>query len=416
MGLSVTGVTDGKVYGALSPLYVNFLVGLGEQLQDVTVNIKTWSGDKTSDQPADFQYELFRNENQFGSGSLSTEFNVAPFCLDALEFDGFNGTYISSTKAWARLNYVVNYLDASLLPQSVSGNIYFLVTNGYNFFEQGSTEELLPVNFPSSSIKATIGSTLPVSVLMTDIAGSPSETISAARIEYPDGTSSLVSLTTGGNNSGNLIQVVNVPIDDVEYINVSVNNADLDSLKIYPTKPYKHNPYRIGFLDANGVISYIYLYGNKQEVDEYSRNSFQRYRGGSISNDTGTNSTFTTNGTETLTLNSDWVNEDFYGLLEQLMLSKYVFFEEESLSCGKNFVERAEADGAEVESTQCAADVMESFGVSVEDTIGEPSYEVSGRFRVDVVDTSVQRKRSVDGLINYAIKLKKAYNKIATFR
>lgn len=418
---SVSGISDGKVYGVNSPIYLNVLAGLGEELTSVSIRIRTWRGTKASESTHfpttnDWSYELQRDTNTFGSGAVETEFNVATFARDAISFNSYNGNYLSLNACWMRVQYTVNFLDASVLPDSISGNIYILCSSGYSFYEDGANLEINPVNFRASSLKATIGSTLEIPVVSTSQAGSASETASSITATYSDGTTSTQSITTTGSNSNNLLQRFSFSVTDVDWIDVATNNPNLPTLRVYPTVPYKYTPYKIGYLDSQGTISYVTFFGNSKENANYDRENFRRFRGSRYSTEEGNHNTFYTNGQDSITLNSDWVDEDFYNVIDEILLSEYVFIQDESLNCGYNFIERAEADGATVEAKACAVEAIATFGVSIDDTEGDPVYAVSGRTKLLPNTTSVEIFKSLDGLINYSLDFKKAFNKKATFR
>ena len=418
---SVSGISNGKVYGVNSPIYLNVLAGLGEELTSVFIRIRTWRGTKASETTYfptinDWSYELQRDTNTFGVGAVETEFNVATFARDAIRFDSYDGNYLSLNACWMRVNYTVNFLDNSDLPDSTTGNIYILCSSGYSFYEDGANVELNPVNFRASSLKATIGSTLNIPVISTSQAGSASETASSITATYSDGTTSTQSITTSGNNSDNLLQRFLFSVTDVDWIDVATDNPNLPTLRVYPTKPYKYTPYKIGYLDSQGTVSYVTFFGNSKENANYDRENFRRFRGSKYSTEKGNHNTFYTNGQDSITLNSDWVDEDFYNVIDEILLSEYVFIQDESLNCGVDFFERAEADGATVESKTCAGDAMAELGVSINDTKGEPVYVVSSRTQVLPNTTSVEIFKSLDGLINYSLDFKKAFNKKATFR
>ena len=406
--MTIQGIQDGQVYGADSPLYISFLSSLNEEIISVTLLISVWYGDKVTDEPADPNYRLERNVDSLGQRATFTEFNVAPFAKDVLRFDTFSGSYTNNNACWMKVEYIVNYIDAGSLPQSILGDLTIVCTNGYGTYEQGANYLLNPFRFGSSEINATIGSTLNITVLANQITGGSTKTISSITARSSDGTIDTRNLSAVTDNTNDLFEVISFLVDDVDYIDIESDVPSYGSFRVYPTNVYRHSPIRIGYLDPNGAISYLTFYGNNKEVSNYTRDSHQVYTGSNYGKNNGNRRVFRTNGTESITLNSDWVDESFFTSINEMLLSKYVFLQTEERSIGvfqTKFKDRVLADGGVVESIGCVTTDCGFSGL----------YGISGRVVVIPNTSSIDKMKNIDELINYQVTFDKAFNKKPTY-
>ena len=411
----IQGVRDGEVYGADTPLYFSVLSQLGETITSVTALLYIWYGDKITDEPADPNYRLERNADSFGKSATFTEFNFAPFAKDILRFDSFGGTYALNNACWVKIEWFVNYLDAGQLPQSISGDRTIVCTTGYSMYEQESNFILNPIIFPSSELNVTIGSVLPITILANQITGGSSKTITKLMANYSDGDYNEFVIPAVTDNTNDLFQIAEFDITDVEYIDIVSDVPAYGSLRVIPKRVHKHKPQRVGYLDSNGAISYATFFGNTKEISDYTRDTHRAYRGSNFDRTRGNIKTFRTNGNESITMNSDWVDEDFFHVVDQMLLSKYVFLEVENLVCGKVFPEAVEAKGGTFEGGTCLFDKLAKYGINMDDTRTAPTYEIGERINVIPETKNITHKKSVDELINYQIEFRKAFGKKATY-
>lgn len=411
----IRGVQDNQIYGADSPLYFSVLAGINETIRAVDLLITVWSGDRITDAPLDATYSLSRTVDSFGSKATATEFNVAPFAKDVLEFDTFTGNYSTGAACWMDIEYYIDYLDASQNSQSILSSITIVCTNGYGFFTQEPNYILDPFRVVSSDINATIGSTLKIPVLCTGITGGATKSISSVTATYSDGTTTTVNLPSVTDTTLDLFETISFNVTDVEWIDIESDVPSYGKMRVHPKKPYVYDPVRVGYLDANGSISYITFFGNNKEVSNYTRESHRVYRGGDYSANKGNKRVFRTNGTESITLNTDWVEEDMFNAIDELLLSKYVFLEVESLGCGLDFAEKVQADGGVYEGGSCVVTKTAELGIDITSLRTDPVYEVSDRISIIPNTDSINKIKSIDELINYEISFDKAFTKKPTY-
>ena len=413
--MTTLGVQNNQVYGADSPLYLSIVAGINETITQVDLNITIWSGDRVTDKPADANYTLVRTADSFGSKASVTEFNVAPFAKDVLEFNTFSGSYSAGAACWMELEYLVSYVDSGQLPQSILGSVTIVCTNGYGFYTQEPNYILDPFRAVSSDINATIGSTLKIPVLCTDITGAPTKSISSVTATYSDGTTTTTNLPVVTDNTLELFETIEFDITDVDWIDVESDVSTYGKVRIHPKKPYRYDPIRVGYLDANGAISYLTFFGNNKELSNYTKESHRVYTGSDYSANKGNKRVFRVNGTESITLNTDWVDEDIFNSIDEMLLSKYVFLEIESLTCGLDFAQKVQADGGVYEGGTCVANRLSELGIDIGDIRTEPVYAVSDRVSIIPNTNNINKIKSVDELINYEISFDKAFNKKPTY-
>ena len=411
----IQGVQDGEVYGADTPLYFSAQALLGESITSVTLLIYVWYGDKVTDEPANPNYRLYRNEDSFGKNATFTEFNISSFAKDVLRFETFSGSYALNNACWMKVEYYINYLDAGQAPQTLDSELTIACTMGYSTYEQEANFLLNPVLFPSSELNATIGSVLPITILANQITGGSSKTITKLMANYSDGSYNEFVVPAVTDNTNNLFQIAEFDITDVDYIDIESDVPAYGSVRVFPKSVYKYKPQRVGYLDSNGTISHITFYGNNIEISNYTRDTFGAYKGSSYDRNNGNTRIFRTNGRESITMNTDWVSEDFFQVIDQLLLSKYVFLEVENLSCGKTYPQVVESDGGTCESAQCVANGLQKYGLTFDDLRTAPTYEVGQRINVIPETKNITQKKLVNELINYQIEFKKAFGKKATY-
>lgn len=418
MGIALTGISNGVTYGARSPLWATLSVtNIGEYLTNVEVEVRVYVGDKVSDLPVDPTYILERDTTTFGETAPSTEFNLSPFAREGITYDGFNGSYGSNFCTWVNFVYSVDYLDAFSLPQSATGNVTILATDGYSGYQDGDSYQILPWNFKTQSLNVLESSIFPITFVDTRVSGSSAVQISQVDWVDSEGNSGSLSFGAAGSNTSNVFRVLNLQIQDgAKWVDITPDHVDAPTLRLQVVCKNKYEAILIGYVDSNGSISYLTFFGKYEESYNYSRDSHRIYRGSNRNSTQGQFKTFSANGRKRITTNSDFVQEDFIEALNELMLTEFSFIAKLDQVRGIDFFTRASENGATIEAKACILSALVNSGLNIDDTRGFPTTTQTQSRSVIVESQNLQIQQKKDNLVNYQIEMVDAFNSIHTFR
>jgi len=416
MAIVLTGVQGGKTYGARSPMWLRFASNaIGEKLVDVTLSVFVWQGHKTTDKPGSPNYTLYRDSVIFGSNAASTEFNLASFAREELDIQQYQNSYATNWSCWVSVSYEINYLDGVGDPQVTNGVITMIATNGYSYFDEGDNIELMPYHFPTDSINILQGSNLQLTFLDTRVAGSPALTINSINYSFNGVTGGTLDFGTASSLSNGVFKRLDLYFPfSATYCTITSDDDPTLNFRINAVCRKKYGNSIVGYVDKNGVISYAPFRGNFKESENFTREERRRFLG-SNRGVRGQLVNYNINSTQDLTLNSDWVNEDFREIIRELELTEYAFYKSQSSEV-LDYFGRVLNDGGEVVERQCVLNALLSYGLGLDATNYDAVITESAETPVLVTDSSKTYNKLIDGLINYEVNFKKAFNSINTFR
>jgi hypothetical protein len=293
-----------------------FIIEINEAAQTSSkVEIFIWNG--TGSAPATPTYTLSKNVPS--ATNLKTSYDISPFIREFINFDTplalFNVITLTNTNQWCNVR-VKRYKNTATLLNTID----YIAYDGYGYFEQGynadNGEESLVHNqtyyFHNTGV-------MPVDMFRAYLR-------SGDHVNFVDPISStnlFDPITTTG--------VYNVPIGrKLEFL---TNGVKIRLLKSVGTKQYTFIPIEECKYDVI-TIDFVNKYGAWQKAWFYKASSNSIETSGAEYNllsanvnydvNVGSRKVFNVNGTESIKVNSGWVNDDYAEIVQQILLSERI--------------------------------------------------------------------------------------------
>lgn len=245
----------------------------------------------------------------FENNSLLTEFSQA-----------YDEDY-SSICSWVDAD--VDIYDSS---NALVATDYFdyVAFDGYSYFEDGANAELSRTLLQSNTdIYYLQGNNVQVPVF--------SEEVTSVKF-YNNGSLHTTRVISSSENSSGQISYpsTSTNTDKIEVI----SSAGTETINVYPTEECKYTPYKITFVNKFGALQNIYFFKKSSQSIETKEESFNASTIDtfSISYDLQKHQykTFHKSGRESIVMNTGFVSEEYNKVIEELMLSEYVWIEDNS--------------------------------------------------------------------------------------
>jgi hypothetical protein len=236
-------------------------------------------------------YEVRKNAVQQPNGNIEIEealFEVGELFSDYLDID-FNGTYTSQS---LQCEAVLNFYDSTNTVTPYQNTFTFYGVDGFTYFEEGAN--VIETGTPPAITTRTL-------YVPENTAGYV-PTFSATGFTYNSFSATATSKTVNG--------VV---------------------WKIVRVCEPRFDPYKITFVNKYGALQNIYFTLMRRDSVATRHENFKRNivnNQGAYSTDAHQTKTFNFQGTDSFTLNTPFVNEQFNETLEELMLSKKIWVTE----------------------------------------------------------------------------------------
>jgi hypothetical protein len=308
-----------------------------------TLDISIWSGSVTN--PVTAQYSL--RKNAVGSSSEVT-FEISELVKDYLDIT-FNGDYTGQT-VWVQLVQTAYRADDFVLYTNTSTSIAF---DGYSYFEEMSlpldsislfisNRELFVLEDNTFRIPINTNNN-PTVVFYKDGEVIASETFSSStdssnQIKYVsiygddfnyDTFQERVVGTGGSYELNNCLQSFfdNFSIGAVDKITVSDSNG-IETIKVNVIEECKYEPKKVTFINKFGALQDMYFFKKSKENLSIKKESYKSNIIGAYAQYSRTNHVnrdFNVIGSESITLSSGYLSEEYNEVFKQLMLSEKVW-------------------------------------------------------------------------------------------
>lgn len=324
MAITLSTLSEGDVYGVRSALPAGFSAGsVGEYLDTLNVDLKIWIGDQTTAKPSTATYSFTLDTTLFGSTLQYYELDIAELVREYIDTDNFSypSTYESDWSSWVEIDWDATN-DSS---GSFSGTIEFMCTNGYRIYENSTLA--LPAYYCPSDLYIPANQPYYLTALDLEAAGG-TRTIDQLSVEYNDGSDSTVSFGTAGTTTSSLFKVLAVSFPSgatSAVITGSLSAAEVFTINAYKVCKEKYDVKQIGYVNRIGVVDYIYGFGRNDEAQQVSRNIYKPALNNNYDNANAQYRILNANGKRTLTINTDWVKEEYREKISDLILTEYAF-------------------------------------------------------------------------------------------
>ena len=325
-----------------SPFYVKVS---NASLASATLELYIYTGILTTNKPASPQYTITKNEI---SGNNYVVFEISELVRDYLDIE-FNGDYDSQT-VWVEAD--IELFNASGTSLGTS-NTDYIAFDGYGYFEDGINPELSRTYLQSNNKIFRLDDQnvrVPVFTEDTDsvsflyqgevkrVQAVSSSTNTNGQIDYitvsvSDNTDTYKErvLASGGTFENNslldaFLDSVDIGLVDELYIN---SDSGTEVLKIVTEPCSKYEPYKVTFVNKFGALQDMWF---SLKSTESLNTTGETYKANVVDFSTLTYATYKPQvaqynklGKESITLNTNYISEDYNEVIKQLMMSEQVW-------------------------------------------------------------------------------------------
>ena len=321
------------------------------QVLVATLQIEIYKGDKDNDYTGTADYVL--KKSKIGTDT-NIIFEVSELVRDFIDMT-FDGNYITTdqdhTCKWVRS--IITAFDSSdtQLSQTISID---LGLNGYNYFEEGTTNTISSILMTNREVFALADNTYrlplytgdnPVVTFVKDGQTVDSYTLSSSvdseeQVAHysSNGTATYENYKERVDGNSGVIEAESCldrffdefSIGDVDKIIVT-DTTGTTEIKVNIIEECKYQPYKITFINKFGVLQDMYFFKKAVVKMDTKR---ETYKGTTISNGSysisdHTKRDFNITANETVTLSSGFMNEEYNEVFKQMMLSEKLWITDE---------------------------------------------------------------------------------------
>lgn len=326
-----------------SPYYIKTTPTSGT-LSSASMSLYIYTGILTTNKPASAQYTI--TKTPIGSNNFVV-FEVGELVRDYLDIE-FNGEYDSQT-VWVESDITITKSDTS----TEADNTDYIAFDGYGYFEDGINPELSKTYLQSNYKVFRLDDQnvrIPVFTEETDSVtyrykgetkrtqAVSSSTNTNAQIEYitvsgSDNTDTYKErvLADGGTFEDNslldaFLDSVDIGLVDELYIN---SDSGTQVIKIVTEPCTKYEPYKVTFVNKFGALQDMWF---SLKSTESLNTTGETYKANVVDFNTLTYATYKPQvaqynklGKESITLNTNYISEDYNEVIKQLMMSEQVW-------------------------------------------------------------------------------------------
>ena len=293
-----------------------FIVEINEALQTSSkVELFIWNG--TGSAPATPTYTLSKNVPS--ATNLKTVYDISPFVREFINFDAplvlSNTVQLTNINQWCNVR-IKRYKNTATLLNTTD----YVAYDGYGYFEQGYNPYNGDFSLPDNSTQYFYNDNLTIPI--------------ASFRAYITAPSTVVWTNADGSTNGQLISttgVYNIPIvseisDAGNGVTVSIINATvLNGIKFVPIEECRYDVITIDFVNKYGAWQKTWFFKASTNNIETTGTEYNLLSANTAYNvNVGSRKVFNVNGTESIKVNSGWVNDDYAETIQQILLSERI--------------------------------------------------------------------------------------------
>lgn len=354
MAISLTSVVANEIYGVRSPLPLVFTSdSIGEFFQTIVIDLKIWTGNKTTAKPASATYTLSLGTNVLADDLQYYEVEIAELVREYIDTDEFlyPSSYANNWAAWVEVDWT-----ATTDTDEETDTFTILCTNGFRPYEQ-ATLPLSTYFFPAE-VRVPSDHSYFITVLDKAVTGAD-RPVNKIRIKYDSGAETELDFGTAGATTSSAfktatltwnpsdteaeVQLIKSPypkyVELVEDDGGTVEGSEacflgslatLDDFVVhsFKVKKYckaKYENVMVGYVNRIGVVDYQYFFGKLEKSQSASRELYKPANDNRYTNATHQYRVLSANGRQSFTTNTDWVAEEVKEKVQDLILSECTF-------------------------------------------------------------------------------------------
>ena len=329
-----------------SPFFIRTPQEADSNLSYFQINITVFGGLSSSTEVCDDLYATYALQKKPLGAENSVSFDISEIVNDHLE-QIFTGTYSASSaksSIWVTAATSARQSDGTIIG-SVTSNTY-LAQEGYNKFKEGVNYTTEPTAMISSNyIQYHLGSTVTIPVNV--------ERVTSVQWRSGTGVRETDSFTDNGNQNQKIQYAQFTSTTLLDNVLVTYDSGSTSTITLVPTEECKYPVNKITFVNRWGAMQDLFFFKKSIDSLESRSESFNRSifearavqldppeePGGDCQESLTFNTysttahakkTFNANATESVLLNSGFVNELMNPYFEELMVSEYIWLTDSS--------------------------------------------------------------------------------------
>ena len=312
-----------------------------------TLAVSIWEGDSST--PVTAQYNL--RKSIIGT-SVQVTFEISELIKDYLDIT-FNGNYVGQNVWVQTVQTAYNSVDVALTPVTTTTEIAF---DSYSYFQESSfnvsgtpllisNREIFSLDdnlfrLPIYTVNNPVAKFYLNNVLLSTYSFF-ADTDSTAQIAYVslngevDYTTYKERVTDGGGtfeDSSCLVSFLDTySIGAVDKVIVSDDNGIIETVKINLVSECKYSPKKVTFVNKFGALQDMYFFKKSKENLRVKKESYKSNivdASGAYSSTNHVNRDFNVVGSESISLSSGYLSEEYNEVFKQLLLSEKVWLTE----------------------------------------------------------------------------------------
>ena len=325
-----------------SPFFIRTPQEENSELSYFQINITVFGGLSNSTEQCDDLYAAYSLQKKPLGSEDSVSVDISEIVNDHLE-QIFTGVYsVSSEKSsiWVTVATSPRKADGTLVDDAVVTSNTYLAQEGYNHFKDGANYTVEPIAMISGSyLQYHQGSTITIPVNVERVVS----------VQWRSGTSTREtdSFTDNGNQNQKIGYAQFSGSTVLDNILVTYDDSFESTITIVPIEECKFPVHKITFVNRWGAMQDLFFFKKSTEsLDTRSENfnaSIFEARNvvlsppssgtecreeityNTYSTTAHANKTFNSNATESISLNTGFVNELMNPYFEELMVSEYIW-------------------------------------------------------------------------------------------
>jgi hypothetical protein len=292
-----------------------YIIEINEAAQTSSkVEIFIWNG--TGSAPSTPTYTLSKNVPS--TTNLKTSYDVSPFIREYINFDEqvnyTNFIELTNTNQWCNVR-VKRYKNTATLLDTTD----YIAYDGYGYYQQGAN----PNNGDAGLLSGTY---------YYWNSGDALTAIDMIRINLKAGTQiEWYSDLTTNNDTISTDGIYNIPsienqVGEVVYLSISQPTPKKNwNYKFIPIDECKYDVIPVEFVNKQGAWQKAWFYKASSNSIETSGAEYNLLSANvNYDVNVGSKKVFNVNGTESIKVNSGWVNDDYAEIVQQILLSERI--------------------------------------------------------------------------------------------
>ena len=331
-----------------SPFFIRTPQETSSSLSYFQINITVFGGLSSSTEVCDDLYATYALQKKPLGAENSVTVDISEIVNDHLE-QIFTGTYSASSaksSIWVTVATSARQSDGQIVPDtSVTSNTY-LAQEGYNKFKDGVNYTTEPtVMISSNYIQYHLGSTVTIPVNV--------ERVTSIKWRSGTGVRETDSFTDNGNQNQKIQYAQFTSTTLLDNVLVTYDSGSTSTITLAPTEECKYPVNKITFVNRWGAMQDLFFFKKSVDSLESRSESFNRsifearavqldppeepeqpcqesLTFNTYSTTAHAKKTFNANATESVLLNTGFVNELMNPYFEELMVSENIWLTDSS--------------------------------------------------------------------------------------